>query len=93
MSDEDFTKWLQATPRACYYCGVSEETLKLSKRKKSYMTVDRRDNSKGYSLDNICLACQRCNYFKSNFFREGEWLEIAERFIKPRLLEYHAVDQ
>jgi len=89
MSRDEFASWYNGQSKVCYYCGVSEAILKATKRKKSLMTVDRKDNASGYTMDNICLACHRCNNLKSNFFTESQWLDIANRYIVPRLGEYH----
>ena len=32
------------------------------------LTIDRLDNSRGYSLDNIVWCCYRCNAIKGDFF-------------------------
>jgi hypothetical protein len=85
-----FDKWLNDQPDVCHYCGVHVKELKDSKdKKKRNLTIDRKDNSVGYSLENICLACFRCNNMKSDFFGYDEWVKIAAQYIKPRLAEYH----
>jgi len=40
----------------CYYCGDNIETIGL----------DRLNNTKGYSLDNIVSCCTPCNMMKNN---------------------------
>lgn len=45
--------------RPCYYCN-SSETASLH----SAMGLDRVDNSKCYTLDNVVTACARCNMSK-----------------------------
>lgn len=86
---QEFCEWFDNTEKVCCYCGVSEEHLNKLGRKKSMLTVDRKNNTRGYEQNNICLACFRCNNMKSNFFTEAEWKEIADKYIKPRLEEYH----
>jgi len=46
------------------------------------LTIDRVDNSKGYSIDNICKCCLICNRIKSNFFTGKEFHLIAPTLIK-----------
>jgi len=41
------------------------------------MTLDRMDNAKGYTLDNITKACWICNYFKGDFLEAHEMYAIA----------------
>ena len=90
---KEFDTWMTTEPCLCRYCGITENELKEISHKKKTMTIDRKNNMVGYTIDNICWACHRCNNSKSNFFTEAEWLEIAEKYIKPRLKEYHGFDK
>jgi len=90
MQIDEFEQWYSSQPKSCYYCGVPAQQLNELKRSKSIMSVDRKDNSTGYLIENLCLACFRCNNMKSNFFTSDEWKEIASRYIMPRINEYHA---
>jgi len=89
IGKEEFVAWYDSQVKICHYCGVSENLLKAIGRKKSILTVDRKNNHCGYELSNMCLACFRCNNMKSDFFTEEEWMDIAKRYISPRLNEYH----
>lgn len=91
IEDHEFDEWLNAQEKQCVYCGIHEKELQCKQDKKQRrLTVDRKNNSIGYCLDNICLACFRCNNSKSNFFSYEEWMTVAKQFIRPRLDEYHA---
>jgi len=91
---EDFLEWLQSQPHKCHYCGIDEPLLaSQADKKKRRLTVDRMDNGKGYEIENMCLACYRCNHFKSDFFKYEEWMRIAKDYISPRLNEYHTIDR
>ena len=57
----------------CQYCGETELR----------MTLDRIDNSKGYTEDNVVPACIRCNYARRDMPYEA-WLLIAPGFRKAR---------
>ena len=46
------------------------------------MTFDRRDNSKGYTLDNIVKACWICNSIKGGFFMDDEAYWIGTNVIE-----------
>ena len=50
----------------CTYCDDS------SSRK----TLDRIDNSKGHTMDNVVLACERCNYIRRDM-PYNAWLIVA----------------
>ena len=54
--------------KPCYYCGSIIETV----------GVDRVDNNKGYTLDNVVPCCSKCNYMK-NSNTEKEFLEHVEK--------------
>lgn len=42
----------------------------------------------GYFISNICLACVVCNRIKSNFFNHDEFIEISQKYIKPKLQKF-----
>jgi len=60
----------------CSYCG--EKELR--------MTLDRIDNSKGHSRDNVVPACIRCNYARRNMPYEA-WLCLADGMKRARELD------
>jgi hypothetical protein len=92
ITAREFNEWILKESRTCHYCGVQEQQLSEHKRNKQRrLTIDRKDNSQGYKLDNICLACFRCNSTKSNFFSYENWMKIAVEMIRPRLEEYHGM--
>lgn len=88
----EFKKWIEESEKICCYCGVVEDILKFNLDvKKRNLTVDRKDNKIGYLIDNICMACFRCNNSKSDFFSHEEWMNIAKNMICPRLEQYHKI--
>lgn len=90
FSREEFINWDNNQKRVCFYCDIPEEVmLKLDnfsrKRVRYYrLTIDRKNNSENYSLDNIVLACPVCNMTKGDFFSEDEFKKLARQFITPR---------
>lgn len=44
----------------------------------SDMTIDRRDNSLGYDINNIVKSCWICNSLKSDFYTENEMKTIGK---------------
>lgn len=50
---------------------------------KNRLTIDRKNNNGNYCIDNIVLACYRCNTIKGDFFTEQEMLKIG-KIIKER---------
>jgi len=78
----------------CYYCGVSNYLLMfycgLMGINTPWMTIDRKDNNKGYTPDNVVPACFLCNKIKGNFFTEEEMLRIGKEFVAPKLEKFKA---
>jgi len=80
ISKEDFVSWYLAQEKICFYCKRTfEETQVDSLNKKTHrLTIDRVDNTKGYEIGNIVLACLRCNAIKNDYFTKDEMLEIGK---------------
>ena len=74
--------------KKCFYCGISVEALSKVKDVMNNgthrLTIDRLDNSRGYELNNIVLACLRCNSIKTDFFTTEEMKGIAIKYVKPK---------
>jgi hypothetical protein len=64
---EEFIKLIN---KNCYICG--KETIE-----NHYNGIDRYDNSKGYTNDNVKSCCGECNYMKKNY----EYNNIIEKFM------------
>lgn len=76
---QEFTEWLGQQSLSCHYCG---QALILGEKGWSAFSIDRRDNSGGYALDNIVLACKRCNVIKGQWFTEEQMLEIGGKYFR-----------
>lgn len=84
LNKEEFIKWYKKQTQICTYCGRTiEEINKTQFGRSNKLTIDRKDNNKGYELNNIVLACMRCNYIKSDYFTEQEMIQIG-KIIKNR---------
>lgn len=76
ITEEVFTKWYEKQIKKCVYCNrTAEESKDFTYRR---LSIDRKDNNKGYELNNLVLACYRCNVIKSNIFTYDEMLEIGK---------------
>ncbi len=64
-------EFIDLTQRPCYYCGFIE----------LYNGLDRIDNSKGYSKDNVVPCCALCNITRGNRFTKREF-ELIGKVIK-----------
>lgn len=66
----------------CSYCGDRISWNKFSRNNGKILSrsynIDRRNNSKGYTLDNCTVCCFRCNHFKG-IMNEFEFLELCKK--------------
>jgi hypothetical protein len=60
----ELTDVANAVDRPCIYCGRIGVNCWRSKRK--YNGIDRVDNTRGYTIDNVVTACADCNRAKSD---------------------------
>lgn len=85
LSEKYFTKWYNSQKQVCEYCGRTSEEVKRSQDYsmiRERLSIDRIENKKGYVLNNIVLACMRCNITKNNYFTYDEMLKIAKIITK-----------
>lgn len=59
------------TKMNCHYCGVEPSTVICGDPQRpgrhgdyTFNGIDRIDNSKGYTMDNVAPCCKLCNYMK-----------------------------
>jgi hypothetical protein len=90
ISKKQFKEWYFKQRQKCYYC---KRTLKaIRKHDKKFnipvkkLTFDRKNNKRGYTIDNIVLCCCLCNFVKRNFFTEKEMLKIG-KFLKKYIFK------
>lgn len=85
LSVEEFE---EITMRDCYYCGaIPSKVIKVpSGSEYTYNGIDRVDNTKGYTLDNVVAACTTCNKAKLQQTQEEfeAWILRAAEYIKSR---------
>jgi hypothetical protein len=65
LTFEQFESFWQ---KPCYYCGMDITTIGL----------DRVDNAKGYTIDNVVPCCEWCNRQKLGYTQE-EFIDHAKR--------------
>lgn len=74
ISLEDYSLLLN---QSCYYCGRKLATIKG-------VSLDRIDNQKGYSKDNVLPSCGICNIIRSNILTVAETKVAMEAILKFR---------
>jgi len=83
MSQKEFEVWFKTQELKCHYCkcdlvfGIGKYGGNLL----TTLTIDRKNNKEGYLLNNMVLACRRCNTIKGGWFSEKQMLEIAYKYL------------
>lgn len=76
LTYEEFLEFTKITE--CHYCS---ETVTwgspFGKNRTTGSNLDRKDNNRPYEIDNVVVACRRCNYGKNAFFSYEEWLALG----------------
>jgi len=79
LTKEEFIYWYENQEKSCHYCKrtvekIKNDTLGFNNR----LTIDRKNNNIGYQINNIVLACYRCNSIKGDYFTEQEMQNIGQ---------------
>jgi hypothetical protein len=83
LTDEDFDR---LTAQDCFYCGIKPSAVQVAAGSLGefiYNGLDRKDNSVGYTAENVVPCCKACNIAKMDrpFDEFMAWI--------ARLTEYH----
>lgn len=75
----------EITAKNCFYCGCKPDREIKKFRDKSvvlytYNGIDRKDNSRGYEIDNCLPCCFQCNKSKSSLEYE-DWAHWIDRLV------------
>ncbi len=82
ISKVDFLNIIKKYKGNCEYCGV--KTIISKKWDLKTMSIDRKDNNKGYSKGNIVICCYLCNSIKHKIFTFEDMKCIIGPLIKER---------
>ncbi len=71
----------------CFYCGIAPTISYTNSNlsgKYAWNGIDRKDNSKGYIIENCVSCCKMCNFAKSNYSLEDftNWIKRAYEHLK-----------
>ena len=77
LTEEQFK---EITKKDCYYCGAKPNNERKSSSNNGgyvYNGIDRIDNNKGYTMDNIVPCCRTCNIAKRNLTLQDfkDWIK------------------
>ena len=79
----------EITQKDCFYCGAKPNNIIKSPTHNgdySYNGLDRIDNNKGYTIDNIVPCCKRCNRAKDTYTLQEYkgWIKRTYKKIKGK---------
>ena len=82
LTEKEFAK---ITKMDCYYCGAKPNNIRNRDNERYhgeyiYNGIDRKDNIKGYTVDNVVPCCRICNMAKSNL-TEKEFRDWIKRLV------------
>ena len=69
-------EYLNLWQKPCHYCG--------NRYPNSGCGLDRKDNSRGYHIDNVLPCCKFCNRFRNSFASVEEMEKIIQILIESR---------
>lgn len=98
----DYEEFVRLSGRSCYYCGSppsNTHTFKSASKyeqrvaKENYSGLDRVDNSKGYTLDNVVPCCKRCNLSKREMSVDefSNWIARAYQHMRKSWWEIEPI--
>jgi hypothetical protein len=89
--DIDFDSFLKLIFNPCHYCDApAEHSKNFYRQKVKYNGIDRKDNFRSYTSDNIVSCCPTCNKIKSNVLDYQEMLVLRPAL---RLISRMRIDQ
>lgn len=92
VSKKDFLLWYEKVEKKCHYCNLPEKYCEITanaiNRNVRRLTIDRIDNNKAYSINNILIACYWCNQIKGRILSKKEMEIVGKLVIKSKWKEY-----
>ena len=84
MDKEAFISFFEQNKTHCHYCSqpMIHGQGGASGNWMNSLSIDRKDNSLGYVLENIVCACRKCNTIKGNWFTYSQMVEIAKTHLQ-----------
>lgn len=88
LTEEQFK---EITQRDCFYCGAKPNNISKNGYQNGdyiYNGLDRVDNTKGYTIDNVVSCCKICNIAKSNLTLQEYQDWIKKSYNRLREVNY-----
>ncbi len=86
ISPTDFER-IVSSP--CFYCGAEPSSKNIYWLKDGHYRcngIDRKDNSKGYTIENCVPCCPECNFCKGSLSKD-EFLKLVKKVYEYRVLK------
>lgn len=84
LSRDEFEKLIKSE---CFYCKCSHSNSRRSKNDSEedflYNGIDRVDNNKGYTSNNVVACCNTCNFMKKDI-PQNEFIKWIKRVYESR---------
>ena len=79
--DISYDNFIQMIFKECFYCGdIGSNEYKRNYRSLKYNGIDRLDNTKSYSSENIVTCCGTCNFMKNKTSLDDFYIKIEKIF-------------
>ena len=78
MRVDEFLHWWGEQNLKCHYCEAELDFSDGQKKMNGY-SIDRKDNSIGYQINNIVFSYNRCNMVTGSVFPDERILEITRK--------------
>jgi len=82
---DEFKNFYTRRKHICEYCEMPED-LSIKKYKRR-IEIDKKDATKGYVIENLALACYKCNTVKNDILTYEEMKQVGHQYIKPKWLK------
>lgn len=82
-------QFAEITQQNCHYCGAKPNGIASHSKQNGdyiYNGLDRINNTKGYTIDNVVPCCKLCNYKKSDMSLQEfeDWIKKVYKKIEER---------
>ncbi len=81
LSHSDIIEIIREQGLDCHYCKDQTRIIPNSRKDQYQFTLDRKDNNKSHTPDNLLVCCYSCNEMRSNVYSVGEFSKIRRRCV------------
>lgn len=89
LTYNEFLKFVEE--KTCHYCNCDILWIPFGKKAKRY-NLDRKDNSKGYTKDNLVVCCWKCNDLKGNKISYDDFYALGQILLKDKHKDHWLIE-